>query len=409
MDIAEEISRRAALAGLTAGAAAIGLSRGVKADAPEIVFGAPNSLTGGLAESGLFGVAGITIAVNKINAEGGIKSMGGAKIKLVVGDTSSENSAQAAGLTQRMIDQDKASVILGASNGAMTLAAQVICEKAQVPLITNSYPDALVERGMKYTFKTMPQGGAIWNYGMDTVYDMIKATRGTPPKNCVIIQSNDAVGLEVQKQLPEEAKKIGLPVLKSFGYQMGLIDPTTVVAPILQTKPELIFYGGFINDLILVINAIRSLGITAPIVNGGTFNFDSALNGLGKNTEHLMGVCTGTWDMPVPGVKDVIDAYRKLYPDKSPYPASDQLLVGYCNAIIMRDALEKAGTTDGPKLRDVLANTEFTNLPVAAEGGKVKFAPNGLNIYNNSVLAEWVDGKLHTIWPKRLQTVAPQI
>ena len=405
-----EITRRQGLAGLMAGATVAGLPRFGHAAEPDIIIGAPNSLTGGLGEGGKAGIIGMQLAVDEINAKGGIKSLGGAKIKLQVADVTSENSAQAASVTRRMIDQDKAVIILGATASAMTLAAQIECEKSQIPLITNSYADPIVLRGMKYTFKIMPQGGAIWNYGMDTVYDMIKTVKGAAPKNCIIIQSNDAVGLAVQKQMPEEAQKLGWPVLQSFGYQMGLTDPTVAVAPIMQQKPDVIFLGAFINDLILIVNALRSLGVTAPIINGGTFNTESAFNGLGaKNTEHLMGVCTWTWDTKIPGNEALVEAYKKAHPDMSATPANEQVGVCYSNMMIAAQALEKAGSRDGAKIRDVLASTEFTGLPVPAEGGKVKFGDNGLNMYNNSILCEWQDSKLRTIWPKRLQGAEPRI
>jgi branched-chain amino acid transport system substrate-binding protein len=86
-----KITRREGLKGLAAGAAAIGMPAVIRAEESEIVVGAPNSLTGGLGEVGTRYAWGIQIAVNQINKEGGIKSLSGAKLKLVLADTSSEN------------------------------------------------------------------------------------------------------------------------------------------------------------------------------------------------------------------------------------------------------------------------------------------------------------------------------
>ena len=176
------LTRRQALTRLAAGAAILGAPQMVRSAEPDIVIGAPNSLTGGLAEGGVRFVAALRIAFDQINAKGGIKSLGGAKLRMVVADTTSENPAQAASVTRRMIDQDKAVVIAGATASAMTLAAQIECEKSQVPLVTNSYADPIVLRGMKYTFKYMPQGSAVWNMAMDGIVEMYKATTGAPPK-----------------------------------------------------------------------------------------------------------------------------------------------------------------------------------------------------------------------------------
>jgi branched-chain amino acid transport system substrate-binding protein len=73
--------------------------------------------------------------------------------------------------------------------------------------------------------------------------------------------------------------------------------------------------------------------------------------------------------------------------------------------MILRQALEKAAARDPKKLRDVLATTEFTNLPFPA--GKVKFGDNGLNVYNQEILAEWIKGEIRTVWPKENQVVPP--
>src|SRR6187551_3644054 len=140
------ITRRQGLTGLAAGVAAIAMPTVARSQTPDIVIGAPNSVTGGLGELGSRAVWGLQLAVDKINREGGIKSLGGAKLKLSVTDTTSENPTQAASITRRMIDQEGAIVIAGASASAMTLAAQVEAEKSEIPLITNSYADGIVTR-----------------------------------------------------------------------------------------------------------------------------------------------------------------------------------------------------------------------------------------------------------------------
>jgi branched-chain amino acid transport system substrate-binding protein len=399
------LTRRQTIAGLAAGAAVLGAPRIGHSAEPDIVIGAPNSLTGGLAEGGTRFVAALRIAFDQINAAGGIKSMGGAKLRMIVADTTSESPAQAASVTRRMIDQDKAVVIAGATASAMTLAAQIECEKAQVPLVTNSYADPIVLRGMKYTFKYMPQGSAVWNMAMDGIVEMYKATTGAPPKNCAIFMSNDAVGLGVQKQLPLEAKRIGLPVLFSTPYQMGLSDPSVAIAPIMAQKPDILFLGAFTNDLILIIQAMRGLGIKTPIVNGGTFYGEAVINALGSKADYLYGVETWNSDLDLPGNKLLVDTYMKDNPKA--HPGNEQLGVGFTCGLIIGQALEKAASRDGTKIRDVLANTEFDNLPVPAT--KVKYGPNGLNIYNMGIIVEWQSSVLHTVWPKNLQMAKPQI
>lgn len=400
-----KITRRDGLKGLAVGAAAVAMPAIVRADEPDIVIGAPNALTGGLGEVGSRGTFGMRIAADRINKGGGIKSLGGAKLKLVIADTTSENPTQAASVARRMIDQEGAIVILGAGASAMTLALQVETEKSEIPLITGSYADGIVTRGYKYTFKLSPQGGAVWNWSMTSGYEMWKATKGSPPKTALIFMSNDAVGLVVQKQLPEHAKTLNLEVPFSQSFQMGLSDPSVAVAPILRYKPDLIFLGGFTNDIILIIKALRGVGVTAPIFGAGPAGTDSVGKGLGAAGDRFFAPMMWNWDLNVPGNKELVEAYKATYADQPYPPANEQLGAGYVAGMVLAQALEKAASRDPKKLRDVLATTEFTNLPFP--NPTVKFGDNGLNLNNKEVLAEWIKGEIRTVWPKDNQVVAP--
>jgi branched-chain amino acid transport system substrate-binding protein len=400
-----KITRREGLQGLATAAAAIAMPAIIHAEESEIVIGAPNSLTGGLGEVGTRYAWGVQIAVNQINKNGGIKSLNGAKLKLVIADTSSENPTQAASVTRRMIDQDGAVVILGAGASAMTLAAQVETEKSEIPLITGSYADGIVNRGYKYTFKLSPQGGAVWNWSMTSGYEMWKDAKGSPPKSALIFMSNDAVGLVVQKQLPEHAKTLNLDVPFSQSFQMGLSDPSVAVAPILRYKPDLIFLGGFTNDIILIIKALRGVGVTAPIFGAGPAGTDSVGRGLGATGDKFFAPLMWNWDLTIPGNKELVEAYKAAYPSEPYPPANEQLGAGYVAALVLQQALEKAAARDPKKIRDVLAATEFDKLPFPA--GKVKFGDNGLNVYNREILGEWIKQELRTVWPKDNQVVAP--
>jgi branched-chain amino acid transport system substrate-binding protein len=287
----------------------------------------------------------------------------------------------------------------------MTLAAQVESEKSQIPLITGSYADGIVTRGYKYTFKITPQGGSVWNWSMTSGYDMWKVVKGSPPKSALIFMSNDAVGLVVQKVLPEHAKTLNLDVPFSQSFQMGLSDPSVAVAPVLRYKPDLIFLGGFTNDLILIIKALRGVGVTSPIFGAGPAGTDSVGKGLGAAGDKFFAPMAWNWDLKMPGNAEFVAAYKAAYPTQPYPPANEQLGQGYVVGMILKQALEKAATRDPVKIRDVLASTEFTNLPYP--NPTVKFGENGLNVNNKEVLAEWLKGELVTVWPPENQAVKP--
>ena len=83
------------------------------------------------------------------------------------------------------------------------------------------------------------------------------------------------------------------------------------------------------------------------------------------------------WDLAVPGESELNDAYRKVHPD-APYPGNnEQLGMGYSIGMIIGQAVEKAASRDGMKLREVLASTEFTDLSMPAK--RIAFDDTGLN------------------------------
>ena len=392
-----EITRRQGLKGLVAASGTIAAPAILRAEEKEIVIGAPNSLTGGLGELGTRTVFGLQLAVDHVNREGGIKSLGGAKLKLIVADTTSENPPQAASITRRMIDQDGAVVIAGATASAMTLAAQVETEKSEVPLITSSYADGIVTRGFKYSFKLTPQGSVIWNFSLKSAVDLWTAVKGKPPKTVGIFMANDGVGLVVQKSLPEYAKTLGLEVPFSTPFQMGLSDPSALVAPVLRYKPDMLFLGAFTNDLLLVVKALRGVGATMPIFSAGPAAGDSIGAGLGKAGDRLFAPIVWNWDLTTPGNKEFVEAYHRDMPDKPYPPAAEMMGQGYTAGQIIRQALEKAASRDPKKIRDVISSTEFTDVVLPAT--KVKFDETGLNVLNKALLTEWMGGVLHTVWP----------
>ena len=99
---------------------------------------------------------GAEMAAEDINASGGIRALGGAKIKLVVSDVTS-NAAQGASVMERTLSSGKISVAVGCGASQMTLACLPVIEKSQVPLLTSSISDKITQQGYKYVFEICPK------------------------------------------------------------------------------------------------------------------------------------------------------------------------------------------------------------------------------------------------------------
>jgi branched-chain amino acid transport system substrate-binding protein len=388
-------------------AAAAGGAASAKADVPDIVIGNANSLTGGFGDNGQMTTWGVLTAADLINRNGGIKSLGGAKLKVVTVDTSSDNPAQATSVTERLLQQDHAVVLAGPSTSAMVLASEVSVEKARVPMVASGYSDAIVERGMKYTFKITPKGSKVWNFGLDATVDMMKAA-GKPVKSIGVFCASDAVSAGVFKTLPVEAKRIGIPVSGSALFQMGLTDPSVVITPVRQHKPDLILLSAALPDSILVLQALRGLGIKTPVLAAGAANSDAAGKALGSAAVGVIMPATYNWDIKEPHNEELIAMFHKAHPTAHYPPNGDYLGLGFIDLLILAQALEKAGSRDGTKIRDAMSSTTFTDLPIV--GGKVKFDETGYNSIVQPLIGEWIsENEIRTVWPKSSQTMQPKL
>ena len=219
---------------------------GSPAHAEDIVVGAPNSVTGGFAEASVRAVAGLQLAIDKINADGGIKALGGAKLKSIVVDTSDSNPTQAATVTRRLIAEDKAVVLFGSGASAMTLSTQVEAERAEVPLISPSYADPIVQRGYKYTFKIPMQASQVIDRSLGYLVDLMKAETGTVPKTMAVFSGSDAASQAIHKVIEDIAKKHDISITTKNSYQQGLSDPTAIISAARGNPADVIYLGA--ND-----------------------------------------------------------------------------------------------------------------------------------------------------------------
>ena len=375
-----------------------------RAAPPDIIIGAPNSLTGGLGESGRYVVNGLQLAIDQINAAGGIKSLGGARLKVIPADTTTDNPQQAASVTRRLITEDHAVILVGAHASTMTLSAQIEAERGGVPIITTSFADQLVQRGYKYTFKVPAQVSVFSKAAMDDAIRLF-ADAGRPLKRFAVFNSTDAANVTNGKVTVDYIRNTpGLELVTALSLPVGLSDPTPIVRPVREGKPDMIAAYMVTTDLVVTLRALRSLNVnSAVLATGSAITVKSIPEALGRQANYFMGTVAWNDDLPISGVKEFVAAFLKAYPDQkyAPQEAGE----GYAIGQLIGQALEKAASTDPTKIRDVLSTI---SVPTVMPGGPIEFDPTGLNKHSIPVMVEWQDGVLHTIWPKEYQARPPQ-
>ncbi|HET9554295.1 MAG TPA: ABC transporter substrate-binding protein [Anaeromyxobacteraceae bacterium] len=370
-------------------AVALGALGCTKSQPTTVKLGIFEPMTGANAAGGAMEVEGIKLANElypTVKVDG--KEL---KIELVIADNKSDK-VEAANAAQRLVDKEKVTAVLGSWGSSLSMAAGPIVKDKKVPAVAMSATNPLVTKGNDYYFRVCfidPfQGTVMANY----------AAKEVKAKKAVIIRevSNDySVGLA--KFFADSFKKLTGDegaILAELNYNTNDQDFTAQLTTVKSMKPDVIFAPGNYTESALIIKQAHELGITAPFLGGDTWETPEFID-VGKAA--VEGAVLSTFfatEVPITETSKVfLDAYRKQYKKE---PAAVTAL-GFDGYLVVRAAIEKAGTLDGAKLRDALAATQ--SFPGAA--GLITFDQNR-DATKSAVIKVVKDGKF-----QYLTTVQP--
>jgi branched-chain amino acid transport system substrate-binding protein len=368
--------------------ATFGIARKAFAADP-VNIGGLYPVTGSFAQIGQGCVNAAKLAVEMVNDAGGIKSLGGAKLNLIVSDVQSDTTVTRTE-TDRLISGYKLSAIHGAFASALTLIASEVAERAKMPLLTGSSSDQL-NKDRRYTFTPFSRASqfALAQLQMSKLV-------GDAPKVAVIYE-NTAFGTSTSNGLREQAPGEGVEIVMFEAYSAGLADAGPLINKVRASGANMLFPVSYLNDLILIIRAIKQTGLKIAINGGsGGFVIPDFYKNVGSVAEGLLGVAHWNHDVNADAQR-VNEVYKKRY---------GEFLFEYAGGLIAQtfmiaDALERAASPDPQKVRDALATLDVSSGYAAmGPGGKVKFGPNGKNIYAHPVGVQWQHGDLATVFPK---------
>ncbi len=384
--------RRQALKGLGALGLAGVLPMHAMAQPKAINVGVILPLSGANAQFGINSRQGIELVADEINAAGGIKGLGGAKINLVIADsTSTPNNA--ATVAQRLIAENECCAILGAFASSLTLAISEVTERRGVPLITMSYSDQLTGRGFKNVFQVTPKGSVIGKAQFNFAADL---SGGTSKVNKVAILFEDtAFGTSTAAGLRAAAKEANVEIVMDEAYPLGITDVTPLINKLRASRAQIVFPVSYLNDSLLIVRALRQQKINIPIVGGSAgYVIPDFAKALGDYADGVLSICSANYDLDTAST----ERYRKRY-----------------NAFMVHEAVEHAVSLDvliqsinaakSAKTEDItrtLRSMTFTEgWAKTMTNGKIKFDETGLNIHAEPVMVQWQKNELATVWPQK--------
>jgi branched-chain amino acid transport system substrate-binding protein len=370
---------------------AIGRSKARAQTAPAAInIGALYPTTGNFAQFGQDCVNAAQIAVQMINDRGGIKSMGGAKLNLVVSDVQSDTTVTRTE-TERLINRYNLSAIHGAYASALTLIAAEVAERHKVPLLTGSSTDQLNRGGRKFVFTPFARASQFAKAQLQ----MSKLVSDQP--KVAVIFENTAFGTSTSAGLREQAPGEGVEVVMFEPYSSGFTDAGPLVNKVKASGANMLFAVSYLNDLVLIVRTMKQMGLNIPLNggSGGSVHPDFYKN-TGADAENLLGVAH--WNHDTDNyANEVSAAYQKQY-GKFIFEYAGGLVA---QTFMIADALERTASADPKKVRDALAAIDVSQGYAAmCPGGRVKFDETGRNIYGHPVGVQWQKGNLVSVFPK---------
>ncbi len=387
---------------LAAGGAALAmpyLAKTARAQSSEVNVGVVVPLSGANAQFGVNSRNGIQLVADQINEKGGIKSLGGAKINLIIADSTSTPTT-AATVGQRLVTQNQVVAILGAYASSLTLALSEATERRQIPLLTMSFSDQITGRGFKYVFQVISKASTIGAAQLEGTVKIAEAA-GKKLETVAIMYEDTAYGTSQAKGLRDTAAKHGIKVAMDEAYPLGITDVTPLINKLRATDAQAVFPCSYLNDGLQIIRSMRQQDITLPVIGGaGGYVIPDFKKGLGEFAEGVLSVAPGNYDL----APELTNAFKERY---GYFMVHEALEHAVCLDVLAQ-ALEAAGKADAAAVREALSTKRFEGGWCNAMPGRaVDFDETGLNTLAKPLMVQWRGEDLITVWPDDLAKAKP--
>jgi branched-chain amino acid transport system substrate-binding protein len=366
-------------------------------------IGAPQPMTGPDAPFGDKFKKAYSMAVEEINAAGGVN---GKKIEVIIEDHQAKN-ALAATVAEKLITQEKVLILTGGRASGQAVEIASVAQRLKTPyLVDHPSADIVTSKGFEWVFRNNPTG-SIYPSAFNK---FISDVPGAMPKSAAVIYDNTVFGKTIANSAMTFLKSKNVPIVNDEAYPVNTLDFKPIVTKAKANNPDFVLMVAVsTTDAILLTRHAKEIGLKprAFVGFGGGFGVEDLAKQLGPLSENVFSSAAWSGNPNDPKVKAFYDKFYKKY---DIYPKEHEV-EGYSAIYIIADAMKRANLTgnleaDRDAIRQALLKTDMTTV-----FGKVKFGnwagPLGdpytnQNIYSpeHSVLAQWRGGKLLNVWPK---------
>jgi len=378
----------------------------------EIVIGIVEPLTGGYAVFGTNAQFAAELAVKHVNEMGGIKSMGGLKLKAIVQDTGdSVDSAKLA--MESIISKNHPVAIIGSYISRWTISLSEITDREKIIYVTDGVVPDVTKQGRQYIFRP---SATVNEYGT-MAYRFVKETaaaKNIEIKNVAILNEDSLFGRMSTLAIAGAALADKVNVVSTIEYAYDLTDATPIVQQLKAADPDIIFQTPYYNDGILFAKAYKEMDyypIFIAASGGSGFVDPQSIEAEGDAAEGLAMAFLYSPDKVAPQnqkfVADFIAAKG--------YAPTEAAGGGYMDVMTLYEALELSGKLhpDDPlkpeNLRDAFLQLDLTSGPAAdiIPSGKIKFSATGDNTGADAAILQVQNGVAVTVFPPEIAIAEP--
>lgn len=358
-----------------------------------ITFGAALSLTGRVSTEGRLVKAGYDMYVKTINANGGIK-VGDKTYKVAIKYYDDQsNAATSARLYEKLITEDGIKLLLGPYSSGITLAASVVNEKYQLPMVAaHAAATGVYSRGFKYLFATLTPVDQYTG-------NMIKMAAEASPRaqRVALIHENALFPQASIDAADRQAKAAGLEVVYKEAYPTGTKDFSAMLAALKSRNPDVLIVAGYTGDMIVMARQTAEQGVNLKMLG---FTLGPTLPGfveaLGSRAEHILEPvqwsATMSWKDEMFGWTAA--QFAQMCEKEVGHACDYHPPQSFAALQVYQRALEKAGSLDPQKVRDALAQTDLMTAY-----GPIRFNSAGQNIAKGMAVVQMQKGKPLLVYP----------
>jgi branched-chain amino acid transport system substrate-binding protein len=352
-------------------------------NAGDITVGEFASLTGSTASFGQSSHRGTLMAMEEVNGRGGVL---GRKVRLVTEDDQSR-AGEAATVVRKLISRERIVGLLGEVASSRSLEAAPICQQEKVPMISPASTNPRVTEVGDYIFRV-----CFIDPFQGTVLAKFANSRGW--KRVAIltdVKQDYSVGLS--QFFKQTFVGLGGQVIGEQSYSSGDKDFKAQLTAIKAMEPDAVLSSGYYTEAGLIARQARDLGVNVPFLGGDGWDSPSLVEVAGKAIEGSFFSNHFSAEDPAPAIQEFLRRYRERFKDEPDAMAA----LGYDSAMILVDAIERAGTTEATALKTAISATK------SFSGVTGTISLNGQrNADKSAVILQVVNGRF-----KYVETVAP--